>query len=396
MRILDLACGKGGDLGKWTIHPKGVSNYVGIDVARGSLRDAARRVSALPSGKLKKASFVCADLGADVPGSTKKRHMLETWTMNSATVSQEVPQFYKVRGGGISPTDKFDVVSIQFAIHYMMSSKKRARRFFKTVGSLLDIGGTLIATTIDARVIVSHLMSLGLDLTEQDKEYDEQEIVTVSVGNGACRLKFKPETVRRIFAISKNLSGSYERADSCNEENEFGLEYTFTLSEGDNHAAGVGEAVDLPEWLTPIPVLKSIAAEVGLRLDSHENFHEFYKNRSNPKENPMAHNALYNMHVLDRTGSISRDEWEISRLYAVIKFTKVIERNPPASDGDESDDEEKDAGTDSGRATSSQAIDVKKIPLAMSRAKKAVGNDKWKTLSSADKKRLMKEELALM
>jgi mRNA capping enzyme len=35
LRILDLACGKGGDLGKWILHPRGIANYVGIDVARG-------------------------------------------------------------------------------------------------------------------------------------------------------------------------------------------------------------------------------------------------------------------------------------------------------------------------------------------------------------------------
>jgi len=51
--------------------------------------------------------------------------------MNSATVLQEEPRFTKMRGGGMSPNDRFDVVSIQFAIHYMMSTAERARRFFK-------------------------------------------------------------------------------------------------------------------------------------------------------------------------------------------------------------------------------------------------------------------------
>ena len=43
LRVLDLACGKGGDLDKWTIHPRKIDNYVGVDVARGSLVDAALR-----------------------------------------------------------------------------------------------------------------------------------------------------------------------------------------------------------------------------------------------------------------------------------------------------------------------------------------------------------------
>ena len=57
-----------------------------------------------------------------------------------------------VRGGGIKQDEKFDVVSIQFAIHYMMQTRKRARRFFRTVSELLEVGGNLICTTMDARI----------------------------------------------------------------------------------------------------------------------------------------------------------------------------------------------------------------------------------------------------
>lgn len=70
-----------------------------------------------------------------------------------------------VRGGGLGPNEKFDVVSIQFAIHYMMQTRKRARRFFRTVSELLEVGGNLICTTMDARVgkygiVLAFLVSL--------------------------------------------------------------------------------------------------------------------------------------------------------------------------------------------------------------------------------------------
>ena len=42
----------------------------------------------------------------------------------------------------------------------------------------------------------------------------------------------------------------------------------------------------------------------------------------------MAHNALYNMKVLNRSGSISEQEWQVSRMYIALKFRKV--RNPTA------------------------------------------------------------------
>lgn len=55
------------------------------------------------------------------------------------------------------------------------------------------------------------------------------------------------------------------------------------------------------------------------------NFHKFYEERKNPAKFPMAHNALYNMKVLNRDGSISDQEWEVSRMYIALKFRKVKE-----------------------------------------------------------------------
>jgi len=149
-------------------------------------------------------------------------------------------------GRGHSRIGQVDVVSIQFAIHYMMSTRKRARRFFNTVSSLLEVGGNLIATTIDARVVVEKLMGLGLDyhFDELDQHVDvdkleneerhrrgnkqrkvENSEATVSVGRGVCRLKFDADTLRKVFQPPKS------------PEDMFGLQYTFTLVESSDHAA---------------------------------------------------------------------------------------------------------------------------------------------------------------
>ncbi|KAL3811363.1 hypothetical protein ACHAXA_011327 [Cyclostephanos tholiformis] len=360
LRVLDLACGKGGDLGKWIIHPRKVENYVGVDVARGSLADAALRARQMSkSGKsnaLRRCTFTLADLGEDVPGrkrSGRARRMqkLLTWNLQNETSDERDrdPSFVAREGGGIAVTDKFDVVSIQFAIHYMMSTRKRARRFFNTVSSLLEIGGNLIATTIDARVVVEKLMALGLDYHFDDldvhpdvntaeceeghrnanplRKVRDDEGVTLLVGEGVCRLKFDSDTLHRVFRTSES------------PEDMFGLQYTFTLVEGSDHAAGVGEAVDLPEWLTPIAALEKLAEEFGLKLEYATNFHEFYEERKNPAKFPMAHNALYNMKVLNRNGSISDQEWDVSRMYIALKFCKVSESNADLGDEDVTEDE---------------------------------------------------------
>ena len=79
LAVLDLACGKGGDLGKWSLHGLGMRRYCGCDVARGSVKDGAERV--LKNRGLmnvKNLSFVVADLGEDVLGGSKQQRLL-TW-----------------------------------------------------------------------------------------------------------------------------------------------------------------------------------------------------------------------------------------------------------------------------------------------------------------------------
>mmetsp|Transcript_27343 Transcript_27343/g.66373 ORF Transcript_27343/g.66373 Transcript_27343/m.66373 type:complete len:417 (+) Transcript_27343:287-1537(+) len=350
-------------------------SFSGIDCARGSLKDAALRIREKKRLRRKKVTLICADLGADVPGrkqSPSDSHMQEllTWSLqDEANMETRPPEFKMVPGGGISD-ETFDVVSIQFAIHYMMSDRKRARRFFHTVSELLDIGGNLICTTIDARVLVGHLMSMGLDY-HFDRDDDRKKNTVVEVGGGACRITFEFDTVKRIIMQSDT-------------EDLFGLQYKFALFEGSLHEGRDGYAVNLPEWLTPLPALKTLAKEAGLELEYVENFHEFYDNR---KEEQSARKALHNMHVLNSSGSITKEEWDICRLYAAMKFRKVRESRINLDDQQEFKESVKTSlETDNSKAK-------KMLPMAMGKAKKVVGEEKWKALSSAEKKRLTEIEL---
>jgi SAM-dependent methyltransferase len=409
LRVLDLACGKGGDLGKWILHKRGIANYVGIDVARGSLVDAALRARNMKQFEGRGCIFTCADLGSDVPGrpkssKSKKMQKLCSWSLKDDNGIGN-PEFHMVRGGGIGMEDTFNVVSIQFAIHYMMSSLKRARRFFHTVSQLLDIGGNLICTTIDSRVVMELMMNTGYDFHFRDEpsqnEKDDKPLI-ISVGKGACQLKFRREIVKRIFR-SSIVNGGEEQ--SYLHSDNFGLEYTFTLTEGEDHASGVGQVVDLPEWLTPIPVLERLAEEAGLVLEYASNFHEFFDLRKDPMAHYAAHSALYNMNVLNRNGSISEQEWDISRMYVAIKFRKEHEPSfvLEDSDDDESDNDSVEvAGVQSSNPTlkdesmndNVKTNDVlKELPRAMMIAKQKCGDD-WQDMSNEQRKSKINEELS--
>jgi mRNA (guanine-N7-)-methyltransferase len=388
LRVLDLACGKGGDLGKWVLHPRGIQNYVGIDVARGSLVDAAIRARKM-SQKLKRCTFTCADLGADVPGrlkTPKHRHMqkLSTWSLDRDRDNNSGdPEFKLLRGGGITKEDKFDVVSIQFAIHYMMETKKRALRFFQTVSELLDIGGNLIVTTIDARVIVNHLMDMGLNLHFDTDESNDIEPIVITVGAGACRIKFEPKVVQQIFTTKWSIEDDVP-------PNLFGLQYSFTLVEGSDHASGIGDAVDLPEWLIPIPVLRTLGRQAGLEIEYAQNFHEFFELRSDPSAHAAAHTSLYNMKVLNRNGSISADEFEISGLYVALKFRKIGESKIQI---DDFVDEEEASDNEDDVADIDPKLKSKYYHVALLNAKRSFGSDAWSVLSNEEKTKRTEREL---
>jgi mRNA (guanine-N7-)-methyltransferase len=165
-RVLDYACGKGGDLTKY--RKAKVGSYVGVDIALESVRrDATERYN---SGDYPfPATFIAGD-GFAVD-------LLEE--------------------GKLEPRG-FDVVSCQFAIHYSWSTEERARRSFRNVAKLLRPGGYFIGTTVDANVLVRKL----------------READGLRFGNDVVEVRFHEASASKLFPESRG---------------PFGLRYSFTL-----------------------------------------------------------------------------------------------------------------------------------------------------------------------
>jgi mRNA (guanine-N7-)-methyltransferase len=101
------------------------------------------------------------------------------------------------------------------------------------------------------------------------------------------------------------------------------------------------------------------------------------------------------MKVLNREGSISKDEWSVSRMYAAIRFRKVRESTVSLEEEEEAEqDESEDEGEKETPPVELDPIKAKKmLPMAMMKAKRAAGEEKWKSLSSDEKKQLTQIEL---
>ncbi len=123
--VLDLACGKLGDLAKW--REKGVRRYVGIDISSESLANGAKRFSSDNSGaSMMTGRLVCADLGA-----------------------VDLRCF-----PALAPGEQFDCISIQFALHYLFQSEARALTFFANIRDRLRPGGVFLGTIADSHALV--------------------------------------------------------------------------------------------------------------------------------------------------------------------------------------------------------------------------------------------------
>ncbi|CAK4686672.1 unnamed protein product [Aphanomyces euteiches] len=286
-RVLDLACGKGGDMNKWLRND--FQMYMGVDIALGSLEDAAERIQKNLQLSRSDMHLVHGDLGE----VSLLKDTLDCWNIRS--------QWH--RAVPLDRPHSFDVVSMQFAFHYMFCDEARADLFFRTLQSTLRPGGMFIATTVDAnRIIQKLLASVGDVETNENGETVPAPIRIVDAKDRAlCTVRMDPSTRERI------LNGS-------GDDPGFGLRYMFTLSDNDEE-----EAVNLPEYLIPTSLLRQLIHDHGFDLVLQENFQTFIGQN---KDIHSHRNLLSKMNVLNFQGTISDVEWDIAGLYQVLAFKK--------------------------------------------------------------------------
>ncbi|KAL1823406.1 hypothetical protein ACET3Z_010184 [Daucus carota] len=159
--VLDLACGKGGDLIKWD--KANVGYYVGIDIADGSIEDCRTRYN----------------------GDADQHQRRKKFTFPARLLCGDC---FEVRlDEALADDAPFDICSCQFAMHYSWSTEARARRALANVSALLRPGGIFIGTMPDANVIVKKLREAeGLTFGNSvywirfDEEFSEKKFKSTS------------------------------------------------------------------------------------------------------------------------------------------------------------------------------------------------------------------------
>jgi mRNA (guanine-N7-)-methyltransferase len=118
LRVLDLACGRGGDLFKW-LYNTNIFKYDGYDISDSSIEEARKRVA---------NSELCA-----------KRSLITLETQNCFT-----KQFLSSL-----ESESFEIISCQFAIHYGLSTFEFTKYFFEQLTRILTPNGYFIGTMVD-------------------------------------------------------------------------------------------------------------------------------------------------------------------------------------------------------------------------------------------------------
>ncbi|CAG9323784.1 unnamed protein product [Blepharisma stoltei] len=260
--VLDMCCGRGGDLLKF--NSAKIAFYVGIDLSHESVEKAKERFDSI-SPKPKFEALLISGSSCDP----------------DYTISQVVNQHYDL---------EYDLVSCQFAFHYIWDSEDSVRRFLYNVSEKLKPGAVFISTIPDANVVVKKL-----------KTQSENFIF----GNQYYSIKFDTDQ----FPKSKG---------------EFGLKYGFYLEDsvGESIVRQEGtEIVYVSEYLVIMDKLEEIAEEYDLELVCKRNFHYFYD------EYKEKYNWLLKKYL--KSVSIDEDQWDIAYLYMVIVFKKKGEFKPP-------------------------------------------------------------------
>lgn len=160
--ILDLACGKGGDIHKWINN--NFTTAIGIDIYEDNITNkidgAYKRLSEMSTklGSSAKYAFVPLDTSKiinreHISKSIIKDEYLRTLA-NNLWGFEKTPHLHHLYNVANA---QFDVVSVQFAIHYFFENEEKLDNLITNINTHLKNGGFFIGTCFDGTAVANLL-----------------------------------------------------------------------------------------------------------------------------------------------------------------------------------------------------------------------------------------------
>ncbi|GAB1195031.1 hypothetical protein APSETT444_004284 [Aspergillus pseudonomiae] len=290
--VVDLGCGKGGDLGKWQLAPQPVDLYVGLDPAEVSIVQARERYNGMrtgrgprrPRGPLFHAEFAPKDCFGEYLGDVP---IVQQVGIDPNAGPGGSVMSSRWGGGG------FDVVASMFTIHYAFESEEKTRQMLRNVAGCLKKGGRFLGVCPNSDIISARVAELNAKRKEREtaakKEEAEPEDGEVEEddnkiewGNSIYRVRFSGDTPE---------DGIFRPP--------FGWKYSYFMEEA---------VEEVPEYVVPWEAFRALTEDYNLELQYRKPFLEVWEDEKDDQElGPLSER----MGVRDRnTGALLMTEEE--------------------------------------------------------------------------------------
>ena len=304
--VLDIGCGKGGDLGKWQLAPQPIELYVGLDPAATSIQQAEDRYTQMRRGRrpIFDARFITKDCFGE-------------W-IGDVNIIREVGIDPDVGKGIISrfKTGGFDIVTMMFSMHYSFESEDKVKNMLRNVAGSLKKGGRFIGVVPNSDSLAEKIK--GWYETKKGKDanghangeatvpekMDDNNDQGPAWGNSIYNVRFPSSAIESLTP---------DAAGTVNFRPPTGWKYTYWMA----------EAVDVPEFVVPWEAFRAICEGYNLEQRYRKPFLEVWEQE---KHNREMYELAQRMNVIDRgTGQLtmSPEEREAVSFYHSFCFVKV-------------------------------------------------------------------------
>ncbi|KAI1079923.1 mRNA capping enzyme [Whalleya microplaca] len=307
--VLDIGCGKGGDLGKWQQAPQRVQLYVGLDPADVSIeqaRDRYRNMSHRGGGRGGRG-------GRGGFRGGRQQHLFDARFFIKDCFGESVGDIDIIQQVGFDPSPMgrsgFDIVSMMFCMHYAFENEEKARTMLQNVSSALKKGGRFLGCIPNSDAISRQVtqwnerMAAKKGDTAEEKASPAEDLEegeaeeTAEWGNGLYRVRFPGKTPE---------DGIFRPP--------FGWKYNFFLDEA---------VEEVPEYVVPWEAFRAIAEDYNLELQYHQSFGDIWESE---KDDYILGPLSERMGVRERGRGpliVSPKEMEVANFYVAFCFYKV-------------------------------------------------------------------------
>ncbi|CUM65121.1 uncharacterized protein PRCAT00002748001 [Priceomyces carsonii] len=271
--ILDLCCGKGGDLNKYEF--VSIDQYIGIDISDASVKEGFSRYSK------NKARFIPRNPSV----KDSRRYNFEACFATGDCFQSTVPDILEPNFPGIMQSlFPVSTVSTQFSLHYSFESEDKVRGLLNNVSRSLRKGGTFIGTI-------------------PSSDFIRDKILRKELVDGR---KFGNQLYSVTFDNPPPEDGEFRPP--------FGHRYTYYLR----------DAVDnVPEYVVPFQAFRALCEDYGLVLKYKKSFVDIF-NQEIPKYfHKLNKNLVESMKRSDGKYGAEGAEKEAVAFYIGFVFEKL-------------------------------------------------------------------------